>query len=80
MAGAALTLLAERLAALPPGVVWVGYSGGLDSTVLLHMLAALPAARQRGLHALHVCHGLHPDAEHWVRHCAVFSAALGVPF
>ena len=80
MAGAALTLLAGRLAALPPGVVWVGYSGGLDSTVLLHMLAALPAARRRGLHALHVCHGLHPDAEHWTRHCAVFSAALGVPF
>lgn len=80
MAGVALTLLGERLALLPPGVLWVGYSGGLDSTVLLHMLASLPAARQRGLHALHVCHGLHSDAEGWVRHCEAFSAALDIPF
>ena len=80
MAGAALNVLSERLAALPPGALWVGFSGGLDSTALLHMLAALPAARERSLTALHVCHGLHPDAQHWAQQCAAFAAALGVPF
>lgn len=80
MAGVALNALSGRLAALPPGALWVGYSGGMDSTVLLHALAALPAARERGLAALHVCHGLHPEADAWARRCAAFAAALDVPF
>lgn len=80
MASTALNRLSEQLATLPPGAVWVGFSGGLDSTVLLHLLAALPAARARGLSALHVCHGLHPDAEAWTQHCARFAAMLDVPF
>jgi tRNA(Ile)-lysidine synthase len=57
----------------------VGFSGGLDSTVLLHALAALPAARQRGLRALHVHHGLHPDADAWSQACGQACAALDVP-
>lgn len=84
MAGAGLSrlsaLLDERLGDLPPGVLWVGFSGGLDSTVLLHALAALPAARGRELAALHVCHGLHPDADDWAQQAAQFAASLGLPF
>ena len=57
----------------------VGYSGGLDSTVLLHALAALPDVRARGLRALHVHHGLHGDADRWTAHCVATCAALGVP-
>ncbi|MBN8262282.1 MAG: hypothetical protein J0L59_08160, partial [Xanthomonadales bacterium] len=57
----------------------VGYSGGLDSTVLLHLLAADPQARHAGLRALHVHHGLHADADAWVAHCAACCAGLGVP-
>lgn len=71
--------LRSALARLPPGgALHVGYSGGLDSTVLLHALAQLPAARARGLVALHVDHGLHPASAAWARHCCGTAAALGV--
>src|SRR5690606_27403186 len=70
-------------AVLPPmpreGAVLVGYSGGLDSAVLLHLLASDAQARRRGLRAIHVHHGLHADADAWARHCADTCAALGVP-
>ena len=61
-----------------PGAVVVGLSGGLDSTVLLHRLARQPGFRDRGLRALHVHHGLHPDADAWALHCARLCAELGV--
>ena len=56
----------------------VGFSGGLDSTVLLHALASDPAVRESGLRALHVHHGLHPDADAWAAHCSAFCDALDV--
>ncbi len=68
-----------RLArALPAQPIAVGFSGGLDSSVLLHALAALPAARGNGLRAIHVHHGLHPDADIWADHCAQVGAELGL--
>ncbi|MCX7557081.1 tRNA lysidine(34) synthetase TilS [Xanthomonadaceae bacterium JHOS43] len=75
-----MNALRESIAALPAGALWVGFSGGMDSMVLLHQLAALPEARTRGLVALHVCHGLHPDADDWAAHCARFAESLRVPF
>lgn len=71
--------LDHALATAPSGPLDVGLSGGLDSSVLLHALAQLPAAQARGLRALHVDHGLHPDSSHWAEHCARSCAALGVP-
>ena len=71
--------LDEALAGAPPGPVCVGYSGGLDSTVLLHVLAASPAARARGLRTLHVDHGLHAGSAAWAEHCRAFAATLNVP-
>ena len=57
----------------------VGFSGGLDSSVLLHALAAQPALRARGLQALHVHHGLQPDADDWAAHCQRQALRLDVP-
>lgn len=57
----------------------VGLSGGLDSMVLLHALAMIQDARARGLRALHVHHGLHADADDWLRHCQAACSALDVP-
>ncbi len=55
--------------------VVVGFSGGLDSTVLLHRLhGSIPDLR-----AIHVHHGLHPDADAWAEHCVAMCLALGVP-
>ena len=49
---------------LPPapgeGPVAIAFSGGRDSTVLLHLAAHDAAIRARGLRALHHHHGLHP--------------------
>ena len=50
--------------------VAVAYSGGRDSTALLH--ATLHAAQAQGgeVVALHVHHGLSPHADTWLQHCA----------
>lgn len=64
--------------ALPAQPIVVGFSGGLDSGVLLHALAALPAARAQGLRAIHVHHGLHPDADRWAEHCRQVCVKLGL--
>ena len=61
------------------GPLLVGFSGGLDSTVLLHRLATDPAIRALGLRALHVHHGLQPAADAWAGHCLAFAASLDVP-
>lgn len=57
----------------------VGLSGGLDSTVLLHALAQARSDRS-GLRALHVHHGLLPEADTWSEHCRRLCADLGVEF
>jgi tRNA(Ile)-lysidine synthase len=53
----------------------VGYSGGLDSTVLLHGLAAIKPTHIR---ALHVHHGLHVEADAWAAHCQRKCDAFGI--
>jgi len=58
----------------------VGFSGGLDSTVLLHALAQL--ARQEKLpplSAIHIAHGLQEAAKDWPQHCQRFCQSLGIP-
>src|SRR5258708_28865245 len=68
----------ERL--IPAGApICVGFSGGLDSSVLLELLAehAVPAGHR--VSALHVHHGLSPNADKWVKYCERFCANHGVP-
>jgi len=52
-----------------PGRVAVAYSGGRDSTALLH--ATIAAALPQGVRvvAVHVHHGLNPHADAWLAHC-----------
>lgn len=57
--------------------VRVAFSGGLDSTVLLHVAASL---RVSGLEAMHVDHGLRPDSPRQAKHCGDVAASLGCPF
>jgi tRNA(Ile)-lysidine synthase len=71
--------LTAALAATPATALCVAFSGGPDSTALLHVLAQLPDARARGLRALHVDHGLHADSAKWAGHCRAFCESLGVP-
>ncbi|OOG27235.1 tRNA lysidine(34) synthetase TilS [Thioalkalivibrio denitrificans] len=57
----------------------VAYSGGLDSHVLLHMLAALRGSGFPEVRAVHVHHGLNARADAWVAHCEAVCERLGVP-
>lgn len=70
--------LDASLGTLPDAPLLVAYSGGLDSSVLLHLLAHTSAARERGLRALHVDHGLSESSEQWGQHCRAFADALDV--
>jgi len=73
--------LLQTLHSLPrPSGYLVAYSGGLDSTVLLHALASLGDELQRPLRAVHVHHGLQPRADQWAEHCRRQCRRLGVPF
>lgn len=51
--------------------LYLGFSGGLDSTVLLHALATALKCRTR-LKAVHVNHGISPNALLWQAHCKQF--------
>lgn len=74
-----LTSFIATLAELTPQRQFcVAYSGGLDSHVLLHLMAAWRQQTDIGLRALHVNHGLHPDAALWASHCATVCHDLAV--
>lgn len=60
----------------PP--VCVAFSGGPDSTALLHALATLRHDGRR-LRAIHVDHGLHADSAAWAKACTAFCATLDLP-
>lgn len=57
----------------------VGYSGGIDSTVLLHAVAALAPQLGWTVSALHVNHGLSPHADDWQAHCLGVCAEWCIP-
>jgi len=59
--------------------VMVGFSGGLDSTVLLHLLANAPGRQPGSLRALHVHHGLQTLADDWQQHCSKLCAQWNIP-
>lgn len=51
-----------------PRAVAVAYSGGRDSTALLHATLVAAAAQDVEVHALHVHHGLSAHADDWLAH------------
>lgn len=58
----------------------IAFSGGLDSTVLLHLLAHLAKTQSLpALSAIHVHHGLQAVADAWPDHCQSVCSELGVP-
>lgn len=75
-------ITAALTAALAPVAgrrLWIAYSGGLDSHVLLHAAAGLRRVLGLELCAVHVHHGLQPAADAWVGHCERVCAELDVP-
>lgn len=74
----------EVVALLPgaewPGAIAVAYSGGADSTVLLHLAQDFARQRDISLFAFHVHHGISPNADAWLAHCDATAIGLGIPF
>ncbi len=74
-----LQILAQLAAeAGPPRRYVVAFSGGLDSTVLLHALATSAADHHIALLAVHINHGLQTAADAWGDHCRAMAEAYGV--
>jgi len=65
---------------LPKATVWIAYSGGIDSHVLLHAMVHLqkdnPLPFQ--LKAVHINHGISPYAQDWTRHCEAVCQQLTI--
>lgn len=59
-----------------PERVAVAFSGGLDSTALLHVAARSGAQ----VFACHVHHGLQPQADDWAAHCERVALEFGAAF
>ena len=75
-----LERLDELHAGVAPGRYVIAFSGGLDSTVLLHGLASARSRHGVPLIAVHCNHGLQPDADDWEAHCRLFATSMTVPF
>jgi tRNA(Ile)-lysidine synthase len=59
--------------------VCVGFSGGIDSVVLLDALAREARGGTHVIRAVHVHHGISPNADAWARFCERFCEARGIP-
>ena len=83
-AAALATRCAARLDALLQGsgitALLVAYSGGLDSTVLLHLLRDYTQTRGLHLRAHHIDHALQSASAAWNARCAEVAARLGVTY
>lgn len=63
----------------PCGRIFIGYSGGIDSQVLLHWCASLSTLKPK-LIAVYVHHGLQIEADDWGEHCRKECLKLGIEF
>ena len=59
--------------------IYIAYSGGIDSHVLLHLCASIDHVKDK-ITAVYVNHGLQLEAESWGLHCEQVCDNLGVKF
>ncbi|MEQ9889789.1 tRNA lysidine(34) synthetase TilS [Pectobacterium aroidearum] len=62
------------------GAILLAYSGGLDSSVLLHLLVAERQRSGLAIRAAYIHHGLNPLADSWAEHCRQQCERWQVPF
>jgi len=75
------SIFAQALAALPPAQrIAIAFSGGLDSSALLHIAHRWAQEKGVELYAFHIHHGISPNADAWLVHCEQACAALGRRF
>ncbi|MDD2863812.1 MAG: tRNA lysidine(34) synthetase TilS [Methylococcales bacterium] len=59
--------------------IFIGYSGGVDSHVLLHACAAISEFKNQ-ITAVYIHHGLQKEADEWAIHCEKTAVNLDVSF
>lgn len=60
--------------------IWVAYSGGVDSRVLLELAYQYVNTHpDHTLQAIHINHGLYANAANWAKHCKDVCAELQIP-
>lgn len=75
-----MTTLTLNASLLPYRQILVAFSGGLDSTVLLHQLVQWREQQPDvTLRAIHIHHGLSSHADSWVTHCEAVCQQWQVP-
>jgi tRNA(Ile)-lysidine synthase len=62
-----------------PDRVLVGYSGGPDSTALLHLVLRMKRGGGPEVVAAHLDHGIRPDSGEDLAHCRSVAGSLGIP-
>ena len=58
--------------------IFIGYSGGPDSTALVHLLSILNAKQELNLKAIHINHNLSKHSSIWENHCIETCSKLNV--
>lgn len=76
----ATTFATSLASATHDGKAAIALSGGLDSSVLLHLAHAWATEAGVQLFAFHIHHGISPNADSWLLHCEQQCAQLGVTF
>lgn len=61
--------------------VLIGFSGGVDSMMLMSLCAEMQREQRPDLlfHAIHVHHGVHPQADKWAAFCQEVAASMSIP-
>lgn len=71
-------LIRPQIAPFRGRVLWIGFSGGIDSHVLLHALSRLRLDDAFTLRPVHIDHGLHEASGDWADHCQSVCSDLGM--
>ncbi|MCW5197620.1 tRNA lysidine(34) synthetase TilS [Buchnera aphidicola] len=58
----------------------LGYSGGIDSTVLLYQLIEIKKKNNITIRAIHIDHQIHPESKKWRLHCQKICQIHKIPF
>jgi len=64
---------------IKPNTYWVAFSGGMDSHVLLHAIAACRKEIDSNVKAVYVEHGLQVASQGWAEHCENVCQQLDIP-
>jgi tRNA(Ile)-lysidine synthase len=59
--------------------LYIAFSGGEDSTALLHFISQHRSKFKTDLHAVHINHRINPKAGIWAKHCQRFCQSLNIP-